>query len=126
MKIFLIGIGGFIGSISRYLLSGMVQNLSHNISFPYGTFLVNVSGCFLIGFFAQLSESRGFFSDSGRAFVFVGILGGFTTFSAFSHETFNLLRNNEISLALLNLIGQVTVCLLAVVLGRAGAFLLWR
>lgn len=124
-KLLLIGAGGFIGSVCRYLLSGLVQGLSRSISFPFGTFAVNLAGCFFIGLFAHLSESRGFLSDSSRAFVFVGLLGGFTTFSAFSSETFNLLRDGETSLAFLNILGQVALCLLSVWLGRAGASWVW-
>jgi fluoride exporter len=126
MKLIIIGIGGFIGSVSRYLLSGFVQGLSKSISFPYGTFAVNLVGCFFIGLFAHLSDSRGLFSDSSRAFVFIGLLGGFTTFSAFSNETFNLLHDGETSLAFLNILGQVVICLSSVWFGRAVAFWVWR
>jgi len=126
IKLFIIGIGGFIGSVSRYLVSGLVQGISRSISFPYGTFMVNLLGCFFIGLFAHLSDSRGLFSDSSRAFVFIGLLGGFTTFSAFSNETFNMLHDGEISLAILNVLGQVITCLGSVWLGRAVAFWVWR
>lgn len=125
-KILIIGIGGFIGSVFRYWVSGFAQGLSKTISFPYGTFAVNLIGCFLIGLFAHLSDSRGLFSDSSRAFVFIGLLGGFTTFSAFSNETVNLLHDGEIALASLNIVGQVVICLCSVWLGRAVAFWVWR
>lgn len=125
-RLLIIGIGGFIGSVSRYLVSGFVQGISKSISFPYGTFMVNLIGCFFIGLFAHLADSRGLFSDSSRAFVFIGLLGGFTTFSAFSNETFNLLRDGETSIALLNIFGQVAVCLGSVWFGRAVAFWVWR
>lgn len=125
-KLFIIGIGGFIGSVLRYLASGAAHNLTRSVSFPYGTFAVNVLGCLVIGFLSQLSETRGLFSDTSRAFVFIGILGGFTTFSAFSNETMNLLRDGETSLALINAIGQVTVCLAGVWLGRSAAYFVWR
>lgn len=125
-KLFIIGLGGFIGAVSRYLVGGFFQALSQSISFPYGTFMVNIIGCFLIGFLAHLADYRGLFSDSSRAFIFVGVLGGFTTFSAFSNETFNLLRDGELSLALINIVGQVVICIAAVWLGRAVAFWLWR
>ena len=122
----MIGIGGFFGSILRYLLSGFVQGLSGSISFPYGTFIVNLTGCFFIGLLSHLSESMGLFSGSSRAFVFVGVLGGFTTFSAFSNETFNLLRDGERFVALLNMSGQVVIGLAFVWFGRVAAFCLWR
>ncbi|MCE5193872.1 MAG: fluoride efflux transporter CrcB [Nitrospiraceae bacterium] len=125
-KLIIIGAGGFIGAILRYIISGNVQMLSKSISFPYGTFVVNVIGCFFIGLFSQLSETKGLFSDSTRAFVFVGILGGFTTFSAFSNETFNLFRDRETALALINIFGQVIICFVSVWLGRSSAFLVWR
>jgi CrcB protein len=125
-KLFIIGLGGFIGSVLRYLIGGLAQDLSRSISFPYGTLTVNVLGSFFIGLFAYLSDARGVFSDLSRAFVFVGIMGGFTTFSAFSNETFNLLRDGESSLALLNIFGQVTICIGSVWLGRAVAFWIWR
>ena len=125
-KLFIIGIGGFIGSVLRYLISGFAQGLSKSISFPYGTFLVNLLGCFFIGLCAYLAESRGLFSDASRAFVFIGILGGFTTFSAFASESFNLLHDGETSLALLNITGQLLLCLGAVWFGRASAFWIWR
>lgn len=125
-KLFIIGIGGFIGSVSRYLVSGLAQSISKSISFPYGTFVVNMIGCFFIGLLAHLSDARGLFSDSSRAFVFIGILGGFTTFSAFSNETFNLFHDGETSSAMLNIIGQVVIGLGSVWFGRAIAFWVWR
>jgi CrcB protein len=125
-KLFIIGIGGFIGSVIRYLLSGSVQGLSKSISFPYGTFAVNLVGCFFIGLFAHLSDSMSLFSDTSRAFVFIGVLGGFTTFSAFSNETFNLLHDGQTSLAFLNILGQVAIGLGSVWFGRAVAFWVWR
>ena len=125
-KLFIIGIGGFIGSILRYLISGFAQGLSKSISFPYGTFAVNVLGCFFIGLFSHLADARGVFTNASRAFVFVGILGGFTTFSAFSNETFNLLRDGQSSLAFLNITGQIVICLSSVWFGRAIAYWIWR
>jgi CrcB protein len=126
MNALLIGIVGFIGSILRYLCSGYVQSLSKSFEFPYGTLAVNVSGCFLIGFLSQLAESYGAFSSQTRAFLFVGILGGFTTFSAFGNETINLLRDREQVLALLNIASNVLLGLTAVWSGRAFVELLWR
>jgi CrcB protein len=126
MKILFIGMGGFFGSVARYLLSGAVQSLTRSIAFPYGTFAVNLIGCFLIGLFSQLSETKGFLTDLTRAFLVVGVLGGFTTFSAFGNESFNLLRSGETNLALINILGQVTLCLTGVWLGRVLAYSLWR
>jgi CrcB protein len=95
MKIILaIGIGSFLGGISRYFLSQFVQNKFLS-SFPYGTLVVNILGCFLIGVIFGLSE-RGNFTMLWRLFLVTGLLGGFTTFSSFSNETVALLRDGQI------------------------------
>ena len=122
----LVFLGGGIGASCRHLLGGAVQAASRSATFPWGTFAVNVSGCFVIGLLAQLSESRGFPSGQARTFVFVGILGGYTTFSSFGNETLNLLRGGEALAAAANAGGQLVLGLLAVALGRAAAQLLWR
>ena len=126
INIFLIGIGGFFGSILRYLASGYVQQASRSIDFPYGTLVVNVLGCFIIGFLAQLAEERGVFTNQSRLFVFTGFLGGFTTFSAFGNETLNLVREGQAMNALTNVGANVFLGLLAVWLGRTISFLIWR
>ncbi|CUQ66814.1 fluoride efflux transporter CrcB [Candidatus Nitrospira inopinata] len=126
IKLLLIGTGGFVGSILRYVISGAVQTASQSIAFPYGTLAVNVIGCFLIGFFSELAESRGLFSPDTRAFLIVGILGGFTTFSTFGNETMNLLHDGEWTLALLNVGAQVLLGLGGVWLGYILAYQIWR
>jgi len=126
MKLLLIGSGGFIGSVLRYLVSGSAQTASQSIAFPYGTLAVNVIGCFLIGFLSELAQSRSLFSPDTRAFLIVGILGGFTTFSAFGNETMNLLRDGGQALALLNVSAQVLLGLGAVWLGYILAYQIWR
>ena len=123
-NILLVGMGGFIGSVLRYLIGGTIQQYAR--SFPLGTLAVNVIGCFVIGLLAQLGESRGLFSDESRAFIFIGILGGFTTFSSFGNETVNLIRNDQLMNAVINIGGNVILGLLAVWLGRISANLLWR
>jgi CrcB protein len=125
-RIILVGVGGFIGSISRYLVSGFVQNGLKNFEFPYGTLVVNILGCFVLGFLAQLADGYGAFSSDVRAFLFVGILGGFTTYSAFGGETFNLLRDQEIILGFLNILGHLLFGLMAVWGGRSLVHLIWR
>lgn len=124
-NVLLVGIGGFIGSAVRYLLGGYVQQSSKSI-FPYGTLTVNVIGCFVIGFLSQLAENRGAFSSEARAFVFIGILGGFTTFSSFGNETLNLARDGEMLNAFANIGLNVFLGLLAVWLGRTVSYLIWR
>jgi CrcB protein len=124
-KLFLAGIGGFIGSSLRYAMTGYVQQLSRSIAFPYGTLAVNLTGCFIIGFLAQLAESRGIFTAESRTFVFIGILGGFTTFSAFGNETMNLWRDGQNALAMANIAAHLILGLGAVWIGRSLAWQVW-
>jgi CrcB protein len=95
LKIVVIGLGGCVGAILRYLISGGVHALAKTAAFPVGTLLVNLSGCLLIGIGGGLMENRQLFSPEWRAFVFVGILGSFTTFSTFGLETFNLAKQGQ-------------------------------
>jgi len=122
----LIGTGGFLGSILRYLISSYVQQLSKSTPFPFGTLAVNVLGCAAIGFLAELADQRGVISGETRAFLIVGILGGFTTFSAFGNETMTLLRNGELLLAGGNIVSHTILGLAAVWLGYSTAYLLWK
>ena len=110
----------------RYLASGYVQQATKSVGFPYGTLAVNVVGCFVIGFLAQLAEGRGIFTSEARAFIFVGILGGFTTFSSFGNETLNLARDSQIMSALANVGANVVIGLFAVWLGRTVSYMIWR
>jgi CrcB protein len=125
-NILLVGMGGFIGSVARYLLSGYVQQSMKRTDFPYGILAVNLIGCFAIGLLAQYGESRGFFSEETRAFIFIGILGGFTTFSSFGNDTINLVRESLVMNALANVGANVILGLLAVLLGRTISFWIWR
>lgn len=94
MKILLaIGMGSFIGGISRYLMTLFIQNKFLS-AFPYGTFVVNITGCFLIGIVYALSE-KGNINAEWRIFLATGILGGFTTFSSFSNESVSMLRDGQ-------------------------------
>jgi CrcB protein len=125
-RLILIGAGGFIGSVLRYLVSGYVQELSNSVDFPYGTLAVNLIGCLLIGFLTQLAEMYGAFNVEMRAFLIIGLLGGFTTFSTFSNDTVNLLRLGESSLAFLNIAAHILAALFLVWAGRTLAYLIWR
>ena len=126
MNLMVIGIGGAVGSILRYLISGYVQQLSRSVGFPYGTLAVNVLGCFIIGALFYLADTHGVFSSQTRSFIFIGVLGGLTTFSTFGNETMVLFRDAEHGLALANIAANVLLCLGAVWLGRVTAFWMWR
>ena len=93
-QILLVGAGGFLGSVLRYGLSGLVYRLPF-AAFPFGTLAVSLLGCLAIGLLAGLAESRQLIGPDMRLFLFVGLLGGFTTFSTFGYETFALLRDGE-------------------------------
>ncbi|MEW6088163.1 MAG: fluoride efflux transporter CrcB [bacterium] len=116
-KILLVGMGGFIGSIFRYLLGNWVTRLLNNPEFPYGTFTVNILGCLIIGFLGGVVNLRQGFAPEARLFLFAGILGGFTTFSSFGYETFLLLNNGKIWTAGFNIVSQVVIGLIAVWVG---------
>jgi len=124
-KLFLAGIGGFVGSVLRYSVSGFVQELSRSLTFPYGTLAVNLLGCLAIGLLSQLAETRGVFTVETRTLLFIGVLGGFTTFSAFGNETINLWREGQSGLALINIAAHLVLCLGAVWLSRVLAYQLW-
>lgn len=115
----LVALGGAIGSVVRHWLTETVTTRLDS-AFPWGTFLVNVSGCLLIGFFASLSGPawRQFTSTEGRAFFMVGLCGGYTTFSAFSLQTLNLMRLGEWPRAAAYVAGSVMLCVLGVWLGH--------
>ncbi|MBI3271572.1 MAG: fluoride efflux transporter CrcB [Planctomycetes bacterium] len=117
LKALLVGLGGFLGAIARYELSGLVHRYL-SASFPYGTLVVNVLGCLAIGGVLHLVEDRSLLGPNTRLFLTIGILGGFTTFSSFGYETMELLRDGESALALANVAGNVVLGLGAVWLGR--------
>jgi CrcB protein len=114
-KLLWAGAGGFIGSALRYGLGGLLARGRAGGSFPIETLVINVLGCLVIGALAGLSEARGLFSGATRVFWFVGVLGGFTTFSAFGYETFQLLRDGQWPAAM----GSVA---LQIVLGIGGVW----
>lgn len=102
LKLVAVGSGGFIGAVFRYLISVFTQSQFPGSSFPYGTVAANLIGCLLIGLLAGLFELRSWGNPEFRLFIFVGIFGGFTTFSTFSHETFLLFENGKFLMSLLN------------------------
>lgn len=116
-QLFLIGIGGAIGSVARYILSTKTYEL-FGTRFPYGTLFVNVTGSFLIGMIAiLLLEKFDHFAAELRSLLIIGFLGGYTTFSSFSFETLNLYQNGEIASALLNITISLILCFIATGLG---------
>lgn len=117
-SILYVGAGSFIGGILRYLLSTWVYKILGNPLFPYGTLAVNSLGCFAIGFLAGLAETRSIFSADDRLFIFIGILGGFTTFSSVALETLWLARGTQGLAALTNIGLQLFFGMLAVWIGN--------
>jgi len=117
-RIVLVGVGSLVGGVLRYGLSIWVHRVLDNPWFPYGTLAVNVLGCLVIGFLAGLAETRTAFTSEARLFLFVGILGGFTTFSSFALETFSLARDTQNVAALINIGLQLILGLLAVWVGN--------
>jgi CrcB protein len=120
-----IALGGAIGSMARYAGSSLVAGWFGQ-TFPWGTLLVNISGCFVIGFFSGLTgpDGRVLVPGDVRQFVMVGICGGYTTFSSFSLQTLTLAQDGEFVLAGLNILGSVALCLLAVWIGHVAAMAL--
>lgn len=117
LLVLLVGVGGFIGAVMRYLVTNWVQDSLYTLSLPYGTLTVNIVGCLLIGLLAGLSESRNLLGPETRALILIGVLGGFTTFSTFSYETVQLLRDGQSLAAFSNIGLQVCLGLVAVWIG---------
>ncbi len=113
-KILIIGLGGFLGSVLRYGAGEVMGRIPCSVCPPLGTLFVNALGCLLIGLLAGLAEGRGFFALEARLFLLIGLLGGFTTFSAFGLESFELFRLGNWPMALGNVAAQVVVGLAAV------------
>ena len=111
----LVALCGALGSVARFALSGFVAN-QFGTTFPWGTFIINVTGSFVIGFYATLTgpDGRVFASGHSRQFFMTGICGGYTTFSSFSLQTLNLLRDREWLYAGGNVLLSVVLCMIAV------------
>lgn len=118
LSYFFVAVGGAIGTAARFWISGAVAN-RFGETFPFGTLIVNVTGCFVAGVFASLSapDGRWLMSPSFRQFFMIGVCGGYTTFSSFSLQTLALAQEGEWLRATTNSIASLGLCLLAVWLG---------
>ena len=123
-QLILIGLAGFVGTVARFGLSEFVAERAGG-SFPWGTLVVNVIGCFLAGFLFCILQERTTGYEVIRTVLMVGFLGGLTTFSAFGLQTFTLLKNSQVGLALLNLLVSNLVGLAMVWAGYSTARLVW-
>lgn len=115
LRFFVIALGGAIGTLARYIMGGLDYRFSNGV-FPVSTLVVNVTGSLAIGFLWGIVD-RFNFSPNVRMFVFIGILGGYTTFSTFSLETFNLMRDGEYRIAVMNMALSVVFSIGAVFAG---------
>ena len=114
--ILIVGLGGGTGSILRYLCQKWVYQFYPH-PFPWGTFAVNIAGCFLIGVFYSISEKSGFLTPEWRLLLTTGFCGGFTTFSAFAFENLTLIRGGDISYFILYTLLSVVLGVAAVLAG---------
>ena len=116
-----VAIGGALGSVGRFWLNGLISSTRFGETFPWGTLAINVTGSFLIGIIGALANPEGRMDSSSRAFAIqffmIGICGGYTTFSSFSLQTLNLLRDREWLYAGGNVVLSVVLCMIAVWLG---------
>ncbi|MDD3296938.1 MAG: fluoride efflux transporter CrcB [Candidatus Omnitrophica bacterium] len=115
VKVLAIALGGAFGALLRYFTSGFAHRFAGSV-FPWGTLSVNLLGSLLVGFFWGVFE-HALASSNIKLFVFVGLLGAFTTFSTFTLETFNLLRENQVKIAVLNILANNIFCLFFVFSG---------
>jgi CrcB protein len=112
-RLLLIGLAGLLGTLARYALSGFIAR-RFGETFPTGTLVVNIVGCFLAGFLFYLMQERFLVNDIVRTAIMIGFLGGFTTFSSFGLQTFTLLRDGEMGLATMNVLVSNVAGLLTV------------
>lgn len=114
--ILIVGTGGFIGSVLRYLVQFFVEK-GLSSTFPLGTLVANIAGSFIIGIVFALAEKGNLMSSEWRMFLAVGICGGFTTFSSFAYNNFTMLKENAFGQFFINVGGSLFLGILAVYLG---------
>jgi fluoride exporter len=117
LKYFVVGIGGFLGAIARYVVAVYIAG-RYGVRFPYGTFVINMSGCFLIGFIVTLL-ARTTASQYWRYLIPIGFIGAYTTFSTFEYETLRAVQDGQFTIGLLNVALSVVVGFIAVWAGAA-------
>jgi len=117
LNVFIVGLGGIVGAISRYLIEDFVKYISGGVIFPYGTLTVNLIGCLIIGILFALIDSFSLLGIKARLFFITGILGALTTFSSFGWDTFNLLNHGYHFIGVLNILVEVIFGFLAVWVG---------
>jgi len=117
-KIFIVGVGGFLGAALRYLIGGWISQLTSESNFPYGTLTVNIIGCLAIGLLSGLAETRGLLTPEMHLLLLTGVLGALTTFSTFSYETASLVQMGQSFPAMVNLSAQVILGLAAIWAGQ--------
>jgi len=120
-QVMMVGLGGFVGSALRFMVSGWTQRLAPFSDFPYGTLAVNVIGCLLIGLLGGLAEYRQVLDPGQRLLMVIGVLGGFTTFSTFSYETLLLTQDGQLLKAAANIVAQVVLGFMAALAGYLAA-----
>jgi len=111
-----IGIGGFLGANTRYLVAGWAAR-RFGATFPYGTFIINISGSFILGFFMAFLRDRAFIHPNYRLFFAIGFLGAYTTFSTFTYESLRLLQDGSILLGVINILSSIIIGLVGVFIG---------
>ena len=118
LKIMIVGAGGFFGAIFRFTISGLVNNNFSHTSFPLGTLVVNIMGCFAIGILFSLLGTKFTVSAETQLLLIVGFIGSFTTFASFGHETLNLIQADKFNLSLINIAAQMLLGFGSIIAGR--------
>lgn len=117
VNVLLVGLGGFVGSVLRYLSREFIHKFFATPYIPYGTLSVNFIGCLMVGFLIAMDENKSFLSENVVMFLLIGVLGGYTTFSTFGYETFLFFQEEEYRKAFLNMFLNLTLSIAGVFAG---------